>query len=120
MPIVFDYKPPAIDASAALKAAGEIGVEAAGKTWLDASQPLVPVDTGEMKASGKAEKEGPLVVAVSYTRTGADGYNVAARQHEDMTLHHDVGQAKFLEQPMHADAPAILTAMAEPIRALFG
>src|SRR5690348_18233675 len=113
MGITFEYTPPAINAVEALRAAGEIGVEAAGKVWLDASLPLVPVDTGEMKDSGKAETVGPLLVAVSYTRTGEDGFNVAAYQHENLALNHpNGGEAKFLERPMHSAAPEILAAMA--------
>lgn len=113
------YTPPPVDVAAMVSAAAELGVEAAGKVLLDASLPDCPVDTGEMKGSGKSEKVGPKTVRVSFTRTGADGYNVAARQHEDMGLNHPGGgRSKWVEIHMYSDAVAILTAAAEPIRAV--
>lgn len=113
------FKEPAADVPAMVSAAAELGIESAGKLLLDASQPLVPVATGEMKQSGKSEKAGPRTIRVSYTRTGEDGYNVAARQHEDMSLHHPGGgEAKFLERPMHSEGPAMLRTVGEAIRAV--
>lgn len=121
MPIVFDYTPPKINAAAAMAAAKEGAVEAGAKVLLNASQPLVPRDTGQMQRSGQVVTVAPGVAAVTYTREGEDGYNVAARQHEDYTLNHpNGGQADYLGQPMHTEGAEVLAAMAEIVRASVG
>lgn len=119
MPIVFDYTPPKVNAGAAMEAVKETAVHAGAATLLQASKPLVPVDTGQMRDSGHVVEEAPGVAAVVYTRTPDEGgdFNVAALQHEDMTLNHpNGGQAKYLEDPMNADGPAVLAAMFEVLR----
>lgn len=127
MPLSFSYEPPATDARVALAAAAELAVESAGKTLLDASQQLVPVDTGALKASGQVTGDGPHTVAVSYGRqdgagrNGADTADYAVIQHEALDYNHpNGGQAKYLEQAMHSAAPEILAAMAEQLRAALG
>lgn len=110
MPVEIRYQPPAVNPIVALAAVKSIAEVAGAEVWLEASQPLVPVDTGELKASGKVTP-GPHGAELSYTRVGADGYNVAARMHEDMTLNHPGGgQAKFVEQPGETHAAEILAA----------
>lgn len=117
MGVTFRYQPPRIDARVVVAAAAAIGVEAAGKLLLDASLPLVPVDTGELKASGKVESTGPHSVKISYERSSPDGYNVAARMHEDATLNHPGGgEAGFLSKPMATEGEAMLAAMGSAIR----
>lgn len=118
MPVDFTFTPPAVPASALIHAVKEAAELAGGEVLLAASRPLVPVDTGQLRDSGKVE-HGELGAEVSYTRIGADGYNVAARQHEDATLNHPKGgQSHYLSTPMTADAPAILAAMAATLKAL--
>lgn len=115
------YTPAAIDAVLAVQAAGELGVEAAGKLLLDAAISLAPKDTGAMANSGTVDREG-LTVAVSFGRedaagrAGADTAAYTVIQHEDMTLNHPNGQAKFLETPMHSDAERLLAAIAAAVR----
>ena len=64
---------------------------------LEASNRLVPVDTGELKDSGsvtKVERRGDVIEAtVEYT---ADH---AAPVHENLDARHPAGQAKFLQEP---------------------
>ena len=64
---------------------------------LEASNQLVPVDTGELKDSGiitDVKRRGDVIEAtVEYT---ADH---AAPVHEDLDARHPAGQAKFLQEP---------------------
>lgn len=82
--------------------------------------PVDPEDGGELRASIRrtrgtiSKKNGNVVVTVLVGGTplkaalGARKYNIyAVLQHEDLTLRHSVGQAKFLEQPVFQYAPAI-------------
>ena len=53
----------------------------------------VPVDKGTLRSTGRVE--GPLNGMVSLSFGGAAaGY--ALVQHEDMSLHHDIGEARYL------------------------
>ncbi len=73
------------------------GAKDAGFFLLEKSQPLVPVDTGELKASGEVWWEGGgfnTVVYVGYTAPHA------IYVHERVELNHAYPtQAKFLEDP---------------------
>lgn len=84
---------------------------AEGTQLVGQSVPLVPVDTGALRSSafteqpttsgdkisvrcgygGTATKVNPL--------TGETTTDYAVKVHEDLNVHHDVGQAKFLEIP---------------------
>jgi hypothetical protein len=78
------------------------------------SAPLVPVDTGTLRASGFVEHPvidgsnvevrfgygGPAAKINPKTGQSADVY--ALKVHEDLQALHRVGQAKFLEQPFDA------------------
>lgn len=59
------------------------------------SQALCPVDSGTLRNSCVVEQHSDYVV-VGY---GGAASSYAAKQHEDLSLHHSVGQAKYLEQP---------------------
>jgi len=66
---------------------------------------LTPVDTGTLRASGRVE--GP-VQQDSHSVTfrlayGGPAIEYALRIHEDLMMHHEVGQAKFLEQPVREE-----------------
>lgn len=78
-------------------------LEKYGNARFNESQELVPVETGELKESGVADKpewEGNrLAMEIGYGGTQAEEY--AAIVHEDMEAHHDQGQAKYLEQPLN-------------------
>lgn len=65
------------------------------------SKTLVPVETGTLRDSGFVDPpvtSGNVVtVRLGY---GGEAEAYALKQHEDLTLHHPNGQAKFLEKPM--------------------
>lgn len=115
--LIVEFVPPRVNGAAVIAAAKEAAEIAAAEVLLAKSRPLVPVDTGAMQASGRVE-HGPAGAAVVYERSGADGYNVAARQHEDATLSHPKGgESHFLAKPMQSEQGALLAAMATVIRA---
>ena len=78
------------------QAAGALGDRA--KAILEASNRLVPVDTGELQDSGsgtEVTRRGDVIeVAVQYTAPHG------AAVHEDLDVAHPSGQAKFLQQPL--------------------
>lgn len=83
-----------------IKLASSEGLVEAGKYLLDLSQPLVPVDTGRLKDSGKVIQENKNTVYVTYEAFNPEnGYEYAPIQHEVLDFHHDIGQAKYLEEP---------------------
>lgn len=57
------------------------------------AKPLVPVDTGRLRAATQVWDRKPLEVTV-----GAHT-DYALFVHENLRAHHNVGQAKFLEDP---------------------
>jgi hypothetical protein len=59
------------------------------------SQELCPVDKGTLRDSALVEVTGDTIT-VGY---GGAASSYAVVQHESMSFHHNVGQAKFLEQP---------------------
>jgi hypothetical protein len=92
---------------------------------LEASQPLVPVDTGSLRASGKVD---PLVITGSVAQSsvryggtiGVQGRvpeRYAARIEFDVTLRHPRGgQAHFLSEPTFAATSGMLARIAEQVR----
>lgn len=83
-----------------IKLASSEGLVEAGKYLLDLSQPLVPVDTGRLKDSGKVIQENKNTIYVTYEAFNPEnGYEYAPIQHEVLDFHHDIGQAKYLEEP---------------------
>jgi hypothetical protein len=118
--ITWRYTPPKRNAAALLDAAVPLATHAAADHLLEVSKPLVPIDTGEMRDSGKVTQDG-REAHVSYTRVGDDGYNVAARQHEDASLSHPKGgEAHFLSKPMATEREAIAAVMATEVRKALG
>jgi hypothetical protein len=80
-----------------------LGVNQFGEWLIGRSQRLTPVKTGAMQASATTEParlEGTMIVK----RIGFNT-NYAAAVHENLSAHHAVGQAKFLEVPMREDGP---------------
>jgi len=62
----------------------------------------VPHDEGTLERSGRASNDGNRRGAVSYDTP------YAARQHEDMTLHHDgKGESKWLENTLAREAKTV-------------
>lgn len=84
------------------------------------SRPLVPVDTGVLRASG-------VVGLPDLTPTGASvefGYGGAANQyatiqHERMDYRHASGEAKFLERPTLEAASGMGARLAARIQRIF-
>ena len=62
---------------------------------------LTPVETGALRSSGHVQlpERNGTSISVEFG-FGGPAIPYALRQHEDMTLHHPVGQAKFLEIPL--------------------
>ena len=69
---------------------------------------------GTLRESGYAE--------VLNDDTAAIGFRdfIAARMHEDMELHHDDGQAKFLEEPLVTEKDRALQILADHVRQALG
>lgn len=87
-----------LEARAAKKVrAFQVGVRKAGYYIFQLSQTLVPVDTGFLKASGKMKFGGSgtqFTFTIEYTAP------YAIFVHEDLSVYHPNGQAKFLEAAM--------------------
>jgi hypothetical protein len=116
--VTFTFRPPAVNAIAAVAAAAKLGERAGAEVLLQKSQPLVPVEHGDLKASGRVE-QGDDGAAVIYGVASPDGYPYGIRQHEDTSLNHpNGGQAKFLEGPMHTEHAAVGAAALAPIAAV--
>lgn len=83
------------------------------------ARPLVPVDDvdgGDLRASGRVTRPTATKNAVSagvvfggLKVRGGDIYPI--KQHEDLTLRHRRGQAKFLEKPFFQEAPGVPDAL---------
>jgi hypothetical protein len=84
------------------------------------AQERAPVDTGVMRGSGTVlppQQDGTQVAVEAGFGGAAQAYVV--RQHEDMTLNHAVGQAKFLEQPFLERAGKIPSNVAKRVEKAF-
>jgi hypothetical protein len=79
------------------------------------SQRLCPVESGTLRDSCVIE-EGDDYVTVGY---GGAASAYAARQHENLAYHHDVGQAKYLEQPATEMEEEIKAAVAKAVAGAF-
>jgi hypothetical protein len=96
-------------AIAKIREAAEEGAGDATEIIFKASQDLVPVDEGDLLASGRIEGEG-LHRTIRYTDP------VAAIAHEDMRANHTNGQSKFLETAMNTKKDEARAAIATSIR----
>lgn len=126
MAVRFTYRPPVVSPAVLIHAAVEGAADAAASALLDASQPLVPVEDGVLKASGRTVRDGHGV-AVTYGRDDDGSDKHAASNvygvivHEDLTANHpNGGTAKFLETPMHSAREAIMVAAAVEMKRAFG
>jgi hypothetical protein len=85
----------------------------------EASQDLVPVRTGALKASGEvvtADPNGkyPIYVAISY---GGGSVDYAWKVHEDLQANHPHGgQAKFVEIPIEEQLPELKSQLDAAVR----
>lgn len=65
-----------------------------------------PVETGQLKQSGRVVPKSPLVIAVQFSRSSDRGYNVAARMEFDERIKHPGGgQAHYLQESVEKIAP---------------
>ncbi len=74
------------------------GIEKAMGIIYNSSQPLVPVDTGRLKRSGKITQIKNGYQLKYKALNPKNGYDYAPIQHENTTFKHRVGQAKYLEK----------------------
>lgn len=97
-----------------IAAAAERAALAGALHVLGESDQLVPIEEGTLSRSGNATAETQGAVAV-----GAISYDgpYAAIQHERLDYRHDPGrQAKYLEQPLMAEAPTVAQIAATELR----
>jgi hypothetical protein len=92
---------------ARIEGASMTGLLEAGFLVQRASQKLVPIDTGNLRASAYTRKAqgGELAVEVGYEAA------YAVYVHEILDAAHTVGQAKFLEAAVNDNRKAILDAI---------
>ena len=80
---------------------------------LEVSQPLVPVDTGALKRSGRVE---PAPKGASVLVYGGGKINYAGYVHYLLNNKHKVGQAQYVGQPLRTEGPARNKATARAFR----
>lgn len=99
--------------AAKVQAAATDAVKAGAEVIFEESQDNVPVDFGDLKRSGKVEARGTKAT-IRYKD------EVSIIVHENMTVEHRVGSAKFLEKAMNTRAADASKAIAERIRSDIG
>jgi hypothetical protein len=72
-------------------------VQAEAERILEASQPLVPVDTGNLRSTGTVLRDAHGA-EIRYGGFGAAPYSIVV--HERTDVRHPVGQHHFLSQPV--------------------
>ena len=80
---------------------------------LEASQPLVPVDTGALKRSGRVE---PAPKGASVLVYGGGQIDYAGVVHYRLDVKHKVGQAQYVGQPLRTERPARKQAIVRAMR----
>jgi hypothetical protein len=79
---------------------------------------LTPVDTGNLRASGHVRPPvldgGQVTVTMGF---GGAAAPYALYVHEDLRTFHNVGQAKYLEQPFNAHARVFVDRLLDRMRA---
>lgn len=88
------------------KASGA-GLYALGNEMMTDSKEMTPVDLGPLKASGyvslPVERGKKTLVEIGY---GGPAKDYAIPQHENLSYHHEVGEAKFLEKGINKNLGA--------------
>lgn len=80
------------------------------------SQPMVPVDTGRLKASGTVTVTGEFSRTVGYYAEDPEsGYDYAPIQHEMTSFRHTIGTAKFLETPFRLNMSKLIDIVGESV-----
>jgi hypothetical protein len=77
-----------------------------------------PVDTGALRASIPlcSDVKATPTVCVGFIGAGGIAGDYALRQHEDLTLHHEVGKSKFIEDPVMRNAPKVAGMVASKLK----
>lgn len=101
-------------ADAVLKSAGEILYREATKI-MNASKPLVPVDTGFLRQSGHVQL--PYINGNRVTVTMGYAAEYAVYVHENLNARHKSGTSKFLSIPFLAWKQGALSTIADGFRA---
>jgi hypothetical protein len=96
-----------------------------GEETITEAKLITPVDEGVLRASAFVKlpqlKDGEFVVEIGFGGPAGSGNQGASNAkdvgyavfvHEDLTAHHNVGQAKFLEVPLDRRRPSIPTRLA--------
>ena len=82
----------------------------------EASQ-QAPLDTGFLRSKGDfAITDDGLTMVVEFSAKNKDGFDYAAIQHEDLTFHHENGNAKFLENPFDENLDIYIENIIEKIK----
>lgn len=97
-------------ANRAVHEGAERGLRAGADLLLAASTKVAPIESDHLIKSARASVDYPRA-AVSYDTP------YAVIQHENLSERHDAGrEGKYLERPLHSEAPAIARAMAAEVR----
>jgi hypothetical protein len=112
------------DVNVACRFYGGEATKRCAEDLLAKSQVLVPVKTGELRASGSVEeigetRTGNVIYEVRYESDKEyDGgtFRNAVAQHEDLTYKHEQGEAKYLEKPYKENVELYKQIIAEEIR----
>lgn len=117
MAVRIRYVRPKVESPIRMRAAAAAGAGAIADALLANSQPLVPVDTEDLKKSGRVVELEGSKRAVVYDATSPEGYAYGIKQHEDATLHHpNGGEDHFLSKPMEGHNAEYLGAAAAAMR----
>lgn len=109
----FTWRGPAVKRGQ--RAGAAQGLIRAAEYVLQRSRAVTPIEEGILRASGRASVDSAaLEAAISYDTP------YAVRQHEDMSLRHKDGQAKYLEGPLNAAQATIQDLVAASIRRSLG
>lgn len=108
----------------ALKAQGQraekslaAALYAEGERIMAEAKRLCPVDTGTLRSTGHVQKpvirRGSIEVTLGF---GGPAAPYAVYVHENLNVHHTVGQAKYLEKPLNDAARGFAERLAAEVR----
>ena len=100
-------------------------VKAEAEEILQESREQVPTDTGTLRDSGFIEEQPDGSYIVGYgqggvnPKSGAPAEDYMVKIHEDLTLYHQNGKAKFLEDPVNAHAAKLEASLGAKLQKAF-
>lgn len=90
---------------------------AEGERIMAEAKRLCPVDTGTLRSTGHVQKpvirRGSIEVTLGF---GGPAAPYAVFVHENLNVHHTVGQAKYLEKPLNDAARGFVERLAAEVR----